>query len=222
MKSPSTSSSLPNKRPKLNLTPPQRSLINLTHDIPSSQAPNAPIDTPSIKGTSSSSSRPNSSPFTSFVKNSSLLFTQSGSGTCTPFVSDSSCSINTSNSPSPPITSSSQLPNLLGNLSPPPRISHPPPPNTSLTLSPNGHLENNLTTPPSSLILNHSIPYNFVNNHTIRCACCYHNFHLISSLRDDLHYMFGYLEYLLSQQNSQLNPISTMPPSVPPSPSPSN
>lgn len=116
----------------------------------------------------------------SFIKNLSPLLTQSSSGAYTPLVS---------NQPSSPTLTYS-----------PPRNSHHLATNSPnhTTTSPNGPLENTSTTPPSSPNLSNLVSYYFANNHTVGCPCCYHNFHLIHSLRDELHIMFSHIEFLIA------------------------
>nr|GEY33318.1 hypothetical protein [Tanacetum cinerariifolium] len=44
-----------------------------------------------------------------------------------------------------------------------------------------------------------SIPYNILEVHEDSCLCCIHNYTLIFRLRDELQYMFSYIEHMLSQ-----------------------
>ncbi|GJS00684.1 hypothetical protein Tco_0317192 [Tanacetum coccineum] len=152
------------------------------HQLSSPSAPNAPSKTPSTKGTSSSS----------------IDYT-----------------------PKSPISSTSPSTNgyLNSPTSPPPRVP-PPPPNQenasmdiTLTLSPITPLDVQFDTPsPSPPIFGHPIPWNLLEAHGDSCLCCIHNRTLIFGLRDELQYMFSYIEYMLSQP-----PFSnTPPPSISP------
>ncbi|GJS74486.1 hypothetical protein Tco_0707327 [Tanacetum coccineum] len=118
----------------------------------------------------------------------------------------------------PHITSLS--PNVLNPQTPPPRVSPPPPTqenasmDITLTLSPITPLDVQFDTPsPSPPILGHPIPWNLLEAHGDSCLCCIHNRTLIFGLRDELQYMFSYIEHMLSQP-----PITIIPP--PPSSSP--
>ncbi|GJW35329.1 hypothetical protein Tco_0058249 [Tanacetum coccineum] len=180
------------KRPKINIIPPKQLFVDLTqddtktpspkHQLSSPSAPNAPSKTPSTKGTSSSS----------------IDYT-----------------------PKSPTSSTSPSTNgyLNSPTSPPPRV--PPPPPTqenasmdiTLTLSPITSLDVKFDTPsPSPPIFGHPIPWNLLEAHGDSCLCCIHNRTLIFGLRDELQYMFSYIEHMLSQP-----PFSnTPPPSISP------
>ncbi|GJS67221.1 hypothetical protein Tco_0681785 [Tanacetum coccineum] len=143
-------------------------------------APNAPSKTPSTKGTSSSS----------------IEYT-----------------------PKSPTSSTSPSTNgyLNSPTSPPPRIPSPPPTkeNTSmditLTILPITPLDVQFNTPsPSPHIFVHPIPLNPLKAHGDSCLCCIYNRTLIFGLRDELQYMFSYIEHMLSQPP---------PPNSPPPPS---
>ncbi|GJY57383.1 hypothetical protein Tco_0456498 [Tanacetum coccineum] len=178
------------KRPKTNIIPPKQLFVDLTHDdsktpspklqLSSSSAPNAPSKTPSTKGTSSSS----------------IDYT-------------------------PKSPTSSTSPSTNGYLNSP--TSHPlrvpplPPSqeNTSmditLTLSSITPLDVQFNTPsPSPLIFGHPVPWNLLEAHGYSCLCCIYNRTLIFGLRDELQYMFSYIEHMLSQPP---------PPNSPPPPS---
>ncbi|GJT51750.1 hypothetical protein Tco_0977907 [Tanacetum coccineum] len=180
------------KRPKITIIPPKQLFIDLTQDdgkTPSPQqqtsspsAPNAPSKTSSTKATTSLSieSKLNSPNFSPFY------FT------------------------SPPTNT---------YLNSPPLRAPPPPPkqdndslDITLTLSLITPLDFQFNSPspsiPSPPILGHPIPFNLLEAHGASCLCCLHNRTLIFGLRDELHYMFSFLEYLLSQPS----PPNTPPP----------
>ncbi|GKB84684.1 hypothetical protein Tco_0956956 [Tanacetum coccineum] len=121
--------------------------------------------------------------------------------------------------PKSPTSSTSLSPNGYLNppTSPPPRVSPPPPTqeNTSmditLTLSPITPLNVQFDTPSPSL--GYPIPWNLLEAHGDSCLCCIYNRNLIFGLRDELQYMFSYIEHMLSQP-----PTTIIPP--PPSSSP--
>ncbi|GJU88932.1 hypothetical protein Tco_1301355 [Tanacetum coccineum] len=181
------------KRRKINIILPKQLFVDLTQDDiktlspklqPSSpSAPNAPSKTPSTKDTSSSS--------IDYI-------------------------------PKSPTSSTSLSPNGYLNppTSPPPRVSPPPPTqenasmDITLTLSPITPLDVQFDTPsPSPPIFGHPIPWNLLEAHGDSCLCCIHNRTLIFGLRDELQYMFSYIEHMLSQP-----PTTIIPP--PPSSSP--
>ncbi|GJW11012.1 reverse transcriptase domain-containing protein [Tanacetum coccineum] len=150
--------------------------------ISSPSAPNAPSKTPSTKDTSSSS--------IDYI-------------------------------PKSPTSSTSLSPNGYLNppTSPPPRVSPPPPTHENasmditLTLSPITPLDVQFDTPsPSPPIVGHPIPWNLLEAHGDSCLCCIHNRTLIFGLRDELQYMFSYIEHMLSQ------PPIIIPPPPPSSP----
>ncbi|GJW07375.1 hypothetical protein Tco_1569798 [Tanacetum coccineum] len=103
-------------------------------------------------------------------------------------------------------------------LSPPPRVPPPPPtqaPNSmeiTLSLSPitplDVHHNSSSLSPP---IIGHPIPWNLLEAHGDSCLCCVYNRTLIFRLRDELQYMFSYIEHMLSQ------PLTTIIPSPLPS-----
>ncbi|GJR35425.1 hypothetical protein Tco_0956290 [Tanacetum coccineum] len=167
--------------------------VDLTHDdtktpsptlqLSSPSAPNAPSKTPSTKDTSSSS--------IDYI-------------------------------PKSPTSSTSLSPNgyLNSPTSPPPRVSPPPPTqenasmDITLTLSPITPLDVQFDTPsPSPPIFGHPIPWNLLEAHGDSCLCCIHNRTLIFGLRDELQYMFSYIEHMLSQP-----PTTIIPPPPPSSP----
>ncbi|GJS16183.1 hypothetical protein Tco_0410655 [Tanacetum coccineum] len=181
------------KRSKINIIPPKQLFVNLTQDdtktpspklqLSSPSAPNAPSKTPSTKDTSSSS--------IDYI-------------------------------PKSPTSSTSLSPNGYLNppTSPPPRVSPPPPTqenasmDITLTLSPITPLDVQFNTPsPSPPIVGHPIPWNLLEAHGDSCLCCIHNRTLIFRLRDELQYMFSYIEHMLSQP-----PTTIIPPPPPSSP----
>ncbi|GJW71639.1 hypothetical protein Tco_0128556 [Tanacetum coccineum] len=174
------------KRPKINIIPPKQLFVDLTQDdtktpspklqLSSPFSPNAPSKTPSTKDTSSS--------LIDYI-------------------------------PKSPTSSTSLSPNGYLNppTSPPPRIS--PPPSTqenasidiTLTLSPITPLDVQFNTPlPSPPIFGHPIPWNLLEAHKDSCLCCIHNCTLIFGLRDELQYMFSYIEHMLSQPPTTIIP----------------
>ncbi|GJX43889.1 hypothetical protein Tco_0260565 [Tanacetum coccineum] len=124
--------------------------------------------------------------------------------------------------PKSPTSSTSLSPNgyLNSPTSPPPRVSPPPPTqenasmDITLTLSPITPLDVQFDTPsPSPPIFGHPIPWNLLEAHGDSCLCCIHNRTLIFGLRDELQYMFSYIEHMLSQP-----PTTIIPPPPPSSP----
>ncbi|GKD79193.1 hypothetical protein Tco_1341814 [Tanacetum coccineum] len=124
--------------------------------------------------------------------------------------------------PKSPTLSTSLSPNGYLNppTSPPPRVSPPPPTqenasmDITLTLSPITPLDVQFDTPsPSPPIVGHPIPWNLLEAHRDSCLCCIHNRTLIFGLRDELQYMFSYIEHMLSQP-----PTTIIPPPPPSSP----
>ncbi|GKE19012.1 hypothetical protein Tco_1426589 [Tanacetum coccineum] len=178
MASPKASIFKPSKKPKFTIIPPKQLFIDLTKEdtiTPSPKlqesspsAPNAPSKTPSTKDTSSSS----------------FDYT-----------------------PKSPTSSTSLSPNSYLNLptSLPLRVSPPPPTqenesmDITLTFSPITPLDVQFDTPsPSPPIFGHPIPWNLLEAHGDLCLCCIHNHTLIFGLRDELQYMFLYIEHMLS------------------------
>ncbi|GKD61022.1 hypothetical protein Tco_1298531 [Tanacetum coccineum] len=166
------------KRPKINIIPPKQLFVDLTqddtktplpkHQLPPPSAPNAPSKTPSTKDTSSS--------LIDYI-------------------------------PKSPTSSTSPLTNGYMNspTSPPLRV---PPPclikesrsmDITLTLSPINSLDVQFNTPSLSLpLFSHPIPWNLLEAHVDSCLWCIHNSTLIFRLRDELQYMFSYIEHMLS------------------------
>ncbi|GJV18670.1 hypothetical protein Tco_1367690 [Tanacetum coccineum] len=110
--------------------------------------------------------------------------------------------------PKSPTSSISLSPNGYLNppTSPPLRVSPPPPTqenasmDITLTLSPITPLNIQFNTPsPSPPIVGHPIPWNLLEAHGDSCLCCIHYRTLIFELRDELQYMFSYIEHMHSQ-----------------------
>ncbi|GJX09548.1 hypothetical protein Tco_1060854 [Tanacetum coccineum] len=83
----------------------------------------------------------------------------------------------------------------------------------TLTLSPITPLDVQFNSPsPFPPIFGHPIPWNLLEAHGDSCLCCIPNRTLIFGLRDELQYMFSYIERMLSQ-----SPFSNTPtPSISP------
>ncbi|GJV45945.1 hypothetical protein Tco_1430481 [Tanacetum coccineum] len=78
-----------------------------------------------------------------------------------------------------------------------------------LSLSPITSLDNMFETPspplppsppppPQPPIMGHPIYFNVLDYHGAYCLCCFHNLNLILSLRDEMHFMFSHIKYLLT------------------------
>ncbi|GJT92497.1 hypothetical protein Tco_1081342 [Tanacetum coccineum] len=156
--------------------------------VSSPSAPNAPSKTPSTKDTSSSS-------IDYTPKSPTLLSSPSTNGYL--------------NSP----------------LSPPPRVPPPPPtqaPNSmeiTLSLSPITPLDVHHNSPSlSPPIIGHPIPWNLLKAHGDSCLCCVHlitqimQFEItrIFMLKDELQYMFSYIEHMLSQPPNNHHPTTSI------------
>ncbi|GJS71113.1 hypothetical protein Tco_0703954 [Tanacetum coccineum] len=124
--------------------------------------------------------------------------------------------------PKSPTSSRSLSPNGYLNLptSPPSRVSPSPPTqenasmDITLTLSPITPLDVQFDTlSPSPPIFGHPIPWNLLEAHGDSCLCCIYNRTLIFGLRDELQYMFSYIEQMLSQPPTTI--IPPPPPSLP-------
>ncbi|GKC96137.1 hypothetical protein Tco_1161579 [Tanacetum coccineum] len=189
----------PSKKPKFTIIPPKQLFIDLTKEDTTTPSPKK---TPSPKLQLSSPSAPNApskTPSTKDTSSSSIDYI-----------------------PKSPTLSTSLLPNGYLNppTSPPSKVSPPPPTqenasmDITLTFSPITLLDVQFDTPsPSPLIFSHPIPWNLLEAHGDSCLCCIHNRTLIFGLRDELQYMFSYIEHMLSQP-----PTTIIPP--PPSSSP--
>ncbi|GJS01375.1 hypothetical protein Tco_0317883 [Tanacetum coccineum] len=167
------------KRPKINIIPPKQLFVDLTQDDTKTPSPKLPISSPSAPNA------PSKTPSTKDTSSSSIDYI-----------------------PKSPTSSTSLSPNGYLNppTSPPLRVSPPPPTHENasmditLTLSPITPLDVQFDTPsPSPPIVGHPIPWNLLEAHGDSCLCCIHNHTLIFGLRDELQYMFSYIEHMLSQ-----------------------
>nr|GEX01359.1 2-hydroxyisoflavanone dehydratase-like [Tanacetum cinerariifolium] len=52
--------------------------------------------------------------------------------------------------------------------------------------------------PPQPPIMGHPIYFNILDHYGANCLCCFPNHNLILSLRDEMHFMFSHIEYLLT------------------------
>ncbi|GKA06968.1 hypothetical protein Tco_0686192 [Tanacetum coccineum] len=193
MASTKASISKPSKRPKINIIPPKQLFIDLTNDDTKTPSPNYQVLSPSALNA------PSKTPSTVATSSSSIDY-----------------------KPKSPISSISPSTNgyLNSPMSPPPRVPPPPPTQESgsmditLTLSPITPLDIQFNTPsPSPPLFGHPIPWNLLEAHGDSCLCCIHNRTLIFGLRDELQYMFSYIEHMLSQPPP---PNSPPPPSISP------
>ncbi|GKB72628.1 hypothetical protein Tco_0934040 [Tanacetum coccineum] len=193
MESTRASISKASKRPKINIIPLKQLFVDLTQDDTKTPSPKLQLSSPSAPNT------PSKTPSTKDTSSSSIDYI-----------------------PKSPTSSTSLSPNGYLNppTSPPSRVS--PPPSTqenasmdiTFTLSPITPLDVQFNTPsPSPPIVGHPILWNLLEAHVDSCLCCIHNRTLIFELRDELQYMFSYIEHILSQQ-----PTTIIPP--PPSSSP--
>ncbi|GJZ75651.1 hypothetical protein Tco_0640116 [Tanacetum coccineum] len=193
MASTRASISKPSKRPKINIIPPKQLFIDLTNDDTKTPSPNYQVLSPSAPNA------PSKTPSTIATSSSSIDYK-----TKSPTSS----------------TSPSTRGYLNSSMSPPPRVPPPPPTQESgsmditLTLSPITPLDVQFNTPsPPSPLFGHPIPWNLLEAHGDSCLCCIHNRTLIFGLRDELQYMFSYIEHMLSQPPP---PNSPPPPSLSP------
>ena len=77
-----------------------------------------------------------------------------------------------------------------------------------LTISPISPLNYAMTTssspsytpPPPYPIMGHPSQLHPVDLYSANCLCCLHNWNLVFSLRDELHFMFSYVEQSLTPQ----------------------
>ncbi|GJZ51815.1 hypothetical protein Tco_0606330 [Tanacetum coccineum] len=60
--------------------------------------------------------------------------------------------------------------------------------------------------PPQPPLMGHPIYFNVFDYHGAHCLCCFHNQNLILSLRDEMHFMFSHLEYLLTSAIASPSP----------------
>ncbi|GJW01058.1 hypothetical protein Tco_1556309 [Tanacetum coccineum] len=193
MTSTHASTSKPSKRPKINIIPPRQLFVDLPqddtktpspkHQLSSPSAPNAPSKTPSTMATCSSS-------IASKLKSPTFSTSPSTDGYL--------------NSPSLPPP----------RVHPPPLIQEREPIDITLTLSPITPLDiqfNTLSPPmPSPPLFGHPISWNLLEAYGATCLCCIHKCTLIFGLRDELRYMFSYIEHMLLQPT----PSNSPPPSI--------
>ncbi|GKD28130.1 hypothetical protein Tco_1234344 [Tanacetum coccineum] len=155
--------------------------------------PNAPSKTPSTKETSSTlgttssfESKPHSSPF-------SLRNTHSPQPT-NPFLDNPLDAFPRPSNPLP-LPSHPSL-DITLSLSPITPLDHmfetpsPPPP----------------PPPPQTPLMGHPIFFNVLDYHGAHCICCFYNRNLILSLRDEMHFMFSHVEYLLTSAFASPSP----------------
>ncbi|GKE39094.1 hypothetical protein Tco_1462499 [Tanacetum coccineum] len=198
MASTQASSSNPPKKLKLTITPQRKLFVDITQEdddthtptpiakSSSPSPPNAPSKTPSTKETSSTlgttssffESKPNSSLFSSRNKPSPQP--------TNPFLDDPldvlprpSNPLLLKSHPSLDITLSLLSLTRLDHMFETP--STPPPPS-----------------PPQPPLMGHPICFNVLDYHGVYFLCCFHNQNLILPLRDEMHYMFSHVEYLLT------------------------
>ncbi|GKA12768.1 hypothetical protein Tco_0692314 [Tanacetum coccineum] len=178
----------PSKRPRINIIPPKKLFIDLTNDDTKTPSPNYQVLSPSAPNA------PSKTPSTVATSPSSIDY-----------------------KPKSPTSSTSPSTHsyLNSSMSPPPRV---PPTQESgsidITLSTITLLDVQFNTlsPPSPLF-GHPISWNLLEAHGDSCLCCIHNRTLIFGLRDELQYMFFYIEHMLSQPPP---PNSPPPPSLSP------
>ncbi|GJU14872.1 hypothetical protein Tco_1142838 [Tanacetum coccineum] len=190
MASTKTSTSKPSKRPRINIIPPKQLFIDLTHEDTKTPSPNYQVLLPSAPNA------PSKTPSTVATSSSSIDFKLK----------------------SPTSSTSSSTNGYLTSTMSPLRV--PPPPLTqesrsmdiTLTLLPITPLDIQFNTPSPLLpLFGHPIPWNLLEAHGDSCLCCIHNRTLIFGLRDELQYMFSYIEHMLSKPSP---PNSPPPPSI--------
>nr|GEV89670.1 hypothetical protein [Tanacetum cinerariifolium] len=193
MASPQASICKPSQKPKFIIIPSKQIFIDLTKEDTTTSSPKFQVSSPSALNA------PSRTPSTKDTSSSSIYYPQK----------------------SPTLLSSPSTNGYLNSpLLPPPRVSPPPltqAPNSmeiTLSLSPitplNVHHSSPSLSPP---IIGHPILWNLLEAHSDSCLCCVHNRTLIFRLRDELPYMFSYIEHMLLQP-----PTTIIPP--PPSSSP--
>ncbi|GJT79480.1 hypothetical protein Tco_1053822 [Tanacetum coccineum] len=180
------------KRTKINIIPPKQLFVDITQDDTKTPSPKHQLPSPSALNA------PSKTPSTRDTSSSSIDYIPK----------------------SPTSTSSSTNGYLNSPTSPAPRVPPPLPIQESrsmditLTLSPITLIDVQFNTPsPSPPLFGHPIPWNLLEAHGDSCLCCIHNRTLIFGLRDELQYMFSYIEHMLSQPPP---PNSPPPPSLSP------
>ncbi|GJS00517.1 hypothetical protein Tco_0317025 [Tanacetum coccineum] len=173
------------KRPKINIIPPKQLFVDLTQDDIKTPSPKLPISLPSAPNAPS--------------KTLSTKDTSSSSIDYIPKSPTSSTSLSPNSYLNPPTSPPPTQENALMDITP--------------TFSPITPLDVQFDTPsPSPPIIEHPIPWNLLKAHGNSCLCCIHNRTLIFGLRDELQYMFSYIEHMLSQPPIIITPP---PPSSP-------
>ncbi|GJV68026.1 hypothetical protein Tco_1483535 [Tanacetum coccineum] len=200
MASTQASSSNPLKKIKLALIPPRKLFVDLTQEDDETHTP-SPIEK------SSSPSPPNAPSKTPSTKDISFTF-----GTTSSSIESKPCSLpfSSRNTPSPQPSN----PFLNDPLDVPLRPLNPFPiqrnPSLDIThsLSPIPHLDNMIETPspPSPPLMGHPIYFNVLDYHRAHCLSCFYNRNLILSLRDEMHFMFSHIEYLLTSAIASPSP----------------
>ncbi|GJS20832.1 hypothetical protein Tco_0449464 [Tanacetum coccineum] len=181
------------KRPKINTIPPKQLFVDLTYDDTKSPSPTLQLSSPSALNAPS--------------KTTSTKDTSSSSIDYIPKSPTSSTSLSPNSYLNPPTS-------LPLRVSPPPLTQENASMDITLTLSPITPLDVQFDSPsPSPPIVGHPIPWNLLEAHGDSCLCCIHNRTLIFGLRDELQYMFSYIEHMLSQP-----PTIIIPPPPPSSP----
>ncbi|GJY51357.1 hypothetical protein Tco_0442204 [Tanacetum coccineum] len=194
MASTQASSSNHSKKLKLTIIPPRKLFVDLTQDEDNTH-------TPSLISKSLSPSPPNAPSKTPSTKDTSFtLRTTSSSFESSPF---SSRNIHYPQSTNPFLDDPLDAPPRPSN--PLPLQSHPSL-DITLSLSPITPLDHMFETPsppsppspPQPPLMGHPIFFNIVDYHRAHCLCCFHNSNLIISLRDEMHFMFSHVDYLLT------------------------
>lgn len=191
MSSPSTTTSNKAKKQKLVIIPSKQLFIDLTQEDNTTPSPPPQCTSPSAPNA------PSKTPSTHGTSTSS-------------------------------IPSSSSINDYINNhLSPPPRVSPPPPTldnaslDITLSMSPITPLDAHFSSSPIQPPNYNPVPWSLLEAHGDTCLCCIHNRTIIFGLRDELQYMFSYIENLFHQPPPPTT--STTPPPPPssqPSPSP--
>ncbi|GJZ77962.1 hypothetical protein Tco_0642634 [Tanacetum coccineum] len=189
-------SSNPSKKTKLSIIPPRKLFVDLTQEDDDTYIP-SPIEK------TSSRSPPNAPSKTLLTNETSSTFgTTSSSFESRPYSSPPSSRNTPSPQPTNPFLNDilDALPRTSNQL---PLQSHPSL-DITLSLSPTTPLDHMFESPssppppPQPPIMGHPIYFNILDYHGANCLCCFHNCNLIHSLRDEMHFMFSHIEYLLT------------------------
>ncbi|GKB37776.1 hypothetical protein Tco_0882718 [Tanacetum coccineum] len=197
------SSSNPPKKLKLTIIPPRKLFVDLTQEDDDTYTP-SPIE-------KSSSSFPLNAP----SKTLSTKETSSTLGTTSSSFESKLHSLPSSsrNRPSPQPTNPFIDDPLDASLRP--SNLHPlqsyPSLDITLSLLPITHLDHMFETPsppppPQLPLMGYPIFFNVLDYHGAHCLCCFHNRNLILSLRDEMHFMFSHIEYLLTSAFASPSP----------------